>query len=113
MRIHQNGGSPIPETTRIYVWIKCTLFWRVWNGVQQYGETSGLKKLSHLERKQRRTYVNIVSMLVMTMMTFALLDEVLFWMRCHQLRLEAREAMDRLIEVLETQNNEHLYSSVL
>ena len=71
------------------------------------------KNISHLERKQRRTYVNIVSKLVMTMITFALLNELLFWMRCHQSRLETREAMDRLIEVLETQDNEHLYSTVL
>ena len=47
------------------------------------------------------------------MITIAILDELLLWMRCHQLRREAREAMNRLIEVLETQHNEHLYSTVL
>ena len=47
------------------------------------------------------------------MITIVIFDEVLLWMRCHQLRREAREAMSRLIEVLETQNNEHLYSTIL
>ena len=41
------------------------------------------------------------------------LDELLLWMRCRHLRREATEALNRLIEVLETQNNEHLYSTVL
>ena len=52
-------------------------------------------------------------MLITTLMAIVVLDELLFWMRCRQLRREAREAMDRLMEVLETQNNEHLYSTVL
>ena len=56
--------------------------------------------------------MNIVSMWVMTMITIAILDELLLWMRCRQFRREAREAMNRLIEVLET-HNEHLYSTVL
>ena len=49
----------------------------------------------------------------MTMITIVILDELLLWMRCRQLSREAREAMNRLIEVLETQNNEHLYSTIL
>ena len=49
----------------------------------------------------------------MTMITFVILDEVLFWLRCRQLRREAREAMNRLIEVLETEKNKHLYSTIL
>ena len=57
--------------------------------------------------------MNIVNMWVMTMITIAILDELLLWMRCRQLRREARDAMNRLIEVLETQHNEHLYSTVL
>ena len=57
--------------------------------------------------------MNIVNMWVMTMITIAILDELLLWMRCRQLRRAAREAMNRLIEVLETQHNEHLYSTVL
>ena len=57
--------------------------------------------------------MNIVKMCVMTMITIAILDELLLWIRCRQLRWEAREAMNRLIEVLETQHNEHLYSTVL
>ena len=52
-------------------------------------------------------------MWVMTMITIVILDELLLGMRCRQLRLEAREAMNRLIVVLETQNNEHLYSTIL
>ena len=52
-------------------------------------------------------------MWVMTMITIVILDELLLWMRCRQLRQEAREAMNRLIEVLETQNDEHLYSTIL
>ena len=47
------------------------------------------------------------------MITIAILDEVLLWIRCRQLRWESREAMNRLIEVPETQNNEHLYSTIL
>ena len=65
-----------------------------------------------IERKQRLTFVNIVNMWVVTMITIVI-DELLLWMRCRQLRREAREAMNRLIEVLETQNNEHLYSTIL
>ena len=57
--------------------------------------------------------MNIVNMWVMTMITIAILDELLLWMICRQLRREAREDMNRLIEVLETQHNEHLYSTVL
>ena len=57
--------------------------------------------------------MNIVSMLITTLMTFAVLDELLLWMRCRQLCREAREAMDRLMEVIETPNNEHLYSTLL
>ena len=57
--------------------------------------------------------MNIVNMWALTVITFAILDELLLWMRCRQLRREAREAMNRLIEVLETQHNEHLYSTVL
>ena len=34
-------------------------------------------------------------------MSIVLLDELLFWMRCRQLPREAREAAERLIEVLE------------
>ena len=52
-------------------------------------------------------------MLVMAMITIVILDKLLLWMRCLQLRREAREAMNRLIEVLETQNNELLYSTIL
>ena len=37
-------------------------------------------------------------------MSIALLDELLFWMRCRQLRREAREAAKRLIVVLEELN---------
>ena len=57
--------------------------------------------------------MNIVNMWVMTMISIVIFDDLLLWMRCRQLRREAREAMNRLIEVLETQNNEHLYSTVL
>ena len=47
-------------------------------------------------------------MWVMAMINIVILDELLLWMRCRQLRREAREAMNRLIEVLETQHNEYL-----
>ena len=57
--------------------------------------------------------MNTVSMLVMTLMPFAELHELLLWTRCCHLSLEAREAVERLIEVLETQYDEHLYSTVL
>ena len=40
-------------------------------------------------------------MFAITFMSKALLDELLLWMRCRQLRREAREAAERLIEVLE------------
>ena len=43
--------------------------------------------------------------------TIAMFDELLFWMRCRQLRREAREAAEHLIEVFERQ--EHLFSAVL
>ena len=51
-------------------------------------------------------------------MTIALLDELLFRMRCRQLRREAREAAERLIEVFERHDDENashisLYSIVL
>ena len=39
-------------------------------------------------------------------MSVALLDELLFWMRCRQLRCEAREAAERLMEVLEDSQQE-------
>ena len=40
-------------------------------------------------------------MFTITFMCIALFDELLFWMRCRQLRSKAREAAERLIEVLE------------
>ena len=40
-------------------------------------------------------------MFAITFISIALLDELLFWMRCRQLGREAREAAERLIEVLE------------
>lgn len=40
-------------------------------------------------------------------------DELCWWFRCRQLRREAREAAERLIEVFERQDNEHLYSVIL
>ena len=40
-------------------------------------------------------------MFAITFMCIALFDELLFRMRCRQLRREAREAAERLIEVLE------------
>ena len=39
-------------------------------------------------------------------MSIALLDELLFWMRCRQLRHEAREAAERLIDVLKDSQQE-------
>ena len=39
-------------------------------------------------------------------MSIILLDELLFWMRCRQLRHEAREAAERFIEVLEGSERE-------
>ena len=39
-------------------------------------------------------------------MSIALLDELLFWMRCRQLRREAREADEQLIEVVEDSERE-------
>ena len=39
-------------------------------------------------------------MFAITFMCIALFDELLFRMRCRQLRREAREAAERLIEVL-------------
>ena len=41
-----------------------------------------------------------------TFMSIALLDELLFWMRCSHLRREAREAAERLMEVLEDSEQE-------
>ena len=45
-------------------------------------------------------------MFAITFMTIALLDELLFWMRCRQLLREAREAAERLMEVLEDSERE-------
>ena len=45
-------------------------------------------------------------MFAITFMTIALLDELLFWMRCRQLLREAREAAERLMEVLEHSERE-------
>ena len=39
-------------------------------------------------------------MIAITFMPIALLDELLFWIRCIQLRCEVRERAERLIEVL-------------
>ena len=57
--------------------------------------------------------MTIVNMLFTALMTIALLDELFLGIRYRQLRQEAREAAERLIEVFEAQNNEHLYSTVL
>ena len=43
-------------------------------------------------------------MFAIIFMCIALLDELLFWMRCQQLRREAKEASERLIVVLEELN---------
>ena len=40
-------------------------------------------------------------MFAITFMCISLFDELLFRMRCRQLRREAREAAERLIQVLE------------
>ena len=53
-----------------------------------------------------------MNMLITTLTTIAVLDELLFWIRCRELRLEVSKAMDRLTEVLGTPNNEHLYSTI-
>ena len=45
-------------------------------------------------------------MFAITFMSIALLDELLFWMRCRQLRRGAREAAEQLIEVLENNQQE-------
>ena len=45
-------------------------------------------------------------MLSITFMSIALLDELLFWMRCRQHRRKAREAAEGLIEVLEDSERE-------
>ena len=45
-------------------------------------------------------------MFVITFMSIALLDKLLFWMRCRQLWREAKEAAERLIEVLEDSERE-------
>ena len=47
-------------------------------------------------------------MFAITIMSIALLDELLFWMRCRQLQREAREAAERLIELLEDSERESL-----
>lgn len=51
----------------------------------------------------------------MAMMTLALLDELLLWLRCFQLRREAREAAERFIEAFERHDDDvsHLYSVIL
>ena len=43
-------------------------------------------------------------MFAFTFMSIALLDELLFWMRCSQLLRKAREAAERFIVVLEELN---------
>ena len=43
-------------------------------------------------------------MFAITFMSIALLDELLFWMRCSQLLRKAREAAERLIVVLDELN---------
>ena len=43
--------------------------------------------------------MNMVNMLITALMTFALLDKLFLWIRYRQLRQEAREAAERLIEV--------------
>ena len=45
-------------------------------------------------------------MFAITFISIALLDELLFWLRCRQLRHESREAAERLIEVLEDSQQE-------
>ena len=45
-------------------------------------------------------------MFAITFISIALLDEVLFWMRCRQLLCEAREAAELLIEVPEDSEQE-------
>ena len=40
--------------------------------------------------KTERTFVNMVNMWVMTMIFIVILDELLLWMRCCQLRWVAR-----------------------
>ena len=57
--------------------------------------------------------MNIINMLITALITFALLDELFLCIRYRQLRQLAKEAAERLIEVFEAQNNEHLYSTVL
>lgn len=43
----------------------------------------------------------------------AVLDELCFMMRCRQLRREAREAAELLVQAIERQSNQSLYSVVL
>ena len=81
--------------------------------VEEEEEARVTSKRHTFIEKTEMHFVNLVNMWVMTMITIVILDELLLWMRCCQLRREAREAMNRLIEVLETQNNEHLYSTIL
>ena len=45
-------------------------------------------------------------MFAITFMSIALLDELLFWVRCGQLRCEARKAAGRFIEVFEDSQQE-------
>ena len=45
-------------------------------------------------------------MFAITLMSIALKDELLFWMRCRKLWREAREAAEQLIEVLEDSERE-------
>ena len=45
-------------------------------------------------------------MFAITFMSIALLDKLLFWTRCRQLRPEAGEAAEHLIEVLENSEQE-------
>lgn len=51
------------------------------------------------------THDNSVKMFGFTFVAVALLDELSFWLRCYQLRREAREAAERWIELLEREWN--------
>jgi hypothetical protein len=50
-------------------------------------------------------------------MTLTMLDELCWWMRCRQLRREAREATERFLELfdrhIENPHNRSLYTLVL
>ena len=50
--------------------------------------------------------MNIVSMLITTLMAFAVLDELLLWMRCRQLCREARDTG-------KTQQNNQKYATAV